>query len=194
MVPMLEKTRQFQQSPTHLDYNKQVIHEIREMQIMNMGNYAHGNQPIQHMIYLYNYAGQAWKTQKCIRKLLNEWFRNDLMGVPGDEDGGGMSSFVVFSQMGFYPVTPGLPWYTVGSPVFEEININLENGKVFTVIADGASELNKYIQSASLNGQEMDTPWFSHADLMGGATLQLVMGPKPNKELWKNADSSYLYR
>ena len=111
----------------------------------------------------------------------------------GDEDGGGMTAFVVFSMMGFYPVTPGIPWYTVGSPVFEEITIDLENGKTITVKADGASKENKYIQSASFNGKIMEIPWFSHEDLMSGGTLHLTMGPKPNKQLWKDADVGFLY-
>src|SRR5690606_18403228 len=107
-----------------------------------------------HIPYLYNYAGEPWKTQKRIRTLLKQWFRNDLMGVPGDEDGGGMSAFVVFSKLGFYPVTPGTTTYTIGSPVFEHAEVHLPNGKTFTVIAQHASDANKYIQSARLNGKE----------------------------------------
>lgn len=139
------------------------------------------NEPSLHIPYLYNYAGQPWKTQKRIRTLLNEWFRNDLMGVPGDEDGGGMSAFVVFSSMGFYPVTPGLPVYNIGSPVFEQVTIHLHNGNAFVINAKNVSGENKYIQSATLNGQPLSKPWFSHRDLAEGGELILEMGPKANK-------------
>jgi putative alpha-1,2-mannosidase len=104
-----------------------------------------------------------------------------------------MTAFVVFSMMGFYPVTPGIPWYTVGSPVFEETSIDLQNGKQCSVIAQNASPTNKYIQSAEFNGQSMEIPWFSHEELVAGGILKLVMGPKPNKELWKNTDVAFLY-
>src|SRR3546814_1898595 len=103
------------------------------------------------------------------------------MGVPGDEDGGGMSAFVVFSKLGFYPVTPGSPTYSIGSPVFERSHVNLPNGKVFEVIAPKASTANKYIQSAKLNGEELNTPWITHEDIIGGGTLELEMGSKPNR-------------
>jgi putative alpha-1,2-mannosidase len=113
------------------------------------------------------------------------WFRNDLMGIPGDEDGGGMSAFVVFSQMGFYPVTPGIPVYTIGSPFFEKITMELSNGKRFTIIAKNCSEKNKYIQSANLNGRPWSQCWFSHDDIMKGGTLELMMGDKAN-QTWGN--------
>jgi len=148
----------------------------------NVGQFSMANEPSLHIPYLYNYAGQPWLTQKSIRKLLKEWFRNDLMGVPGDEDGGGMSSFVVFSAMGFYPVTPGEPVYSIGSPLFENVKIHMENGNTFEVQARNVSEFNKYIQSAMLNGKTLDKPWFSHDDLANGGTLVLEMGPKANKE------------
>jgi predicted alpha-1,2-mannosidase len=147
----------------------------------NVGQFSMANEPSFHIPYLYNYAGQPWQTQKHIRKLLKEWYRNDLMGVPGDEDGGGMSAFVVFSSMGFYPVTPGLPAYNIGSPVFSYIKINLSNGNVFEIEAQNCSDDNKYIQSATLNGIAWDKPWFSHADIDGGK-LVLVMGAKANKK------------
>jgi len=146
----------------------------------NVGQYSMANEPSLHIPYLYNYAGQPWKTQKCIRTLLNEWFRNDLMGVPGDEDGGGMTSFVVFSYMGFYPVTPGMPVYNIGSPLFENVKIHLENGKIFEIVARNCSSENKYIQSATLNGQVWNKPWFSHQDLINGGKLELQMGSKAN--------------
>jgi len=147
----------------------------------NVGQFSMANEPSLHIPYLYNYAGQPWKTQKRIRTLLDQWFRNDLMGVPGDEDGGGMTAFVVFSQLGFYPVTPGLPMYNIGSPVFENATIKLASGKEFTVAAKNYSPQNKYIQSARLNGTEWNKPWFSHEELMRGGTLELTMGEKPNK-------------
>ena len=146
----------------------------------NVGQFSMANEPSLHIPYLYNYAGQPWKTQKRLRKLLHEWFRNDLMGVPGDEDGGGMSSFVVFSQMGFYPVTPGDPVYTIGSPIFEKVKVDLDNGKIFEVEALNVSEENKYIQSASLNGKPLNKPWFNHEDLVKGGRLVFEMGPKAN--------------
>jgi predicted alpha-1,2-mannosidase len=147
------------------------------------------NEPSLHIPYLYNYAGQPWKTQKRIRTLVNEWFRNDLMGVPGDEDGGGMSAFVVFSKIGFYPVTPGSPTYNIGSPVFENAEVQLGNGKVFKIIAKNCSEANKYIQSATLNGKEWNQPWFSHSDIKDGGVLELVMGPVANTTWGSSPDA-----
>ena len=145
----------------------------------NVGQFSMGNETALHIPYLYNYAGQPWLTQKGIRKLLEEWFRNDLMGVPGDEDGGGLSSFVVFSSMGFYPVTPGDPVYTIGSPVFEHVTLNLGNGETFEIEARDASPENKYIQSATLNGEPLNTPWFPHEAVKEGR-LVLEMGPRAN--------------
>jgi len=147
----------------------------------NVGQFSMANEPSLHVPYLYNYAGQPWKTQKRLRKLLQEWFRNDLMGVPGDEDGGGMSAFVVFSQMGFYPVTPGVPEYSIGSPVFEHVSIDIGKGQVFEIEAPNASAENKYIQSARLNGEALDNPWISHDDLMAGGKLVFEMGPRANR-------------
>jgi predicted alpha-1,2-mannosidase len=146
----------------------------------NVGQFSMSNEPAMHIPYLYNYAGQPWKTQKRIRSLLHEWFRNDLMGLPGDEDGGGMTSFVVFSYMGFYPVTPGMPVYNIGSPMFNNVKVALENGKFFEVEAINNSAENKYIQSATLNGKSLTKPWFSHSDLISGGKLVLQMGPKAN--------------
>lgn len=146
----------------------------------NVGQFSMANEPSFHVPYLYNYAGQPWKTQKKIRSLIRQWFRNDLMGLPGDEDGGGMSAFVVFSMLGFYPVTPGLPEYSIGSPFFKHVTIHLENGKDFEIIANNCSENNKYIQSATLNGKALDRFWFSHTDLENGGKLVLEMGPEAN--------------
>ncbi|WP_240613016.1 GH92 family glycosyl hydrolase [Chitinophaga parva] len=145
------------------------------------GQHSMGNEPSFHIPYLYNYTA-PWKTQQRVRFLLDTWFKDNIFGIPGDEDGGGMSAFVVFSSMGFYPITPGIPAYTVGSPVFSKVSIALENGKHFTVLAHGASVVNKYIQRATLNGKPLNKPFFTHADLVSGGTLELFMGPKPNKQ------------
>ncbi len=147
----------------------------------NVGQFSMANEPSLHIPYLYNYAGQPWMTQKRIHSLIRQWFRNDPMGVPGDEDGGGMSSFVVFSMLGFYPATPGLPVYVIGSPFFEESEILLENGKRFRVKAVNYSPKNKYIQRAFLNGKPWEKSWFSHSELMEGGTLTLEMGETANK-------------
>ena len=152
----------------------------------NMGQYSAGNEPSTHIPYLYNYAGQPWKTQKYARKVIDTYYRNDVMGVPGDEDGGGMSAFVVLTQLGFYPVTPGLPMYNIGSPVFTKSVVDLGNGKSFTIEARNCSYDNKYIQSATLNGKSWNKPWFSHSDIANGGNLVLEMGPKPN-EKWGSA-------
>ena len=146
----------------------------------NIGQFSMANEPSLHIPYIYNYGGAPWKTQKRIRQCLKTWFRNDVMGIPGDEDGGGLTSFVVFSSMGFYPVTPGLPIYNIGSPLFEDVQVSLPSGKVFRIIAKNCSDTNKYIQSARLNGKEWNKPWFSHDDIKNGGTLELKMGPKPN--------------
>jgi predicted alpha-1,2-mannosidase len=139
-----------------------------------------GNEPSFHIPYLYNYTA-PWKTQKQIRFLLDVWFKDNIFGIPGDEDGGGMTAFVVFSSMGFYPITPGKPEYTIGSPLFEKSTIDLPNGKKFTVEAHNASVVNKYIQSAKFDGKVINVPTFTHAQLVAGGTLELEMGPKPNK-------------
>ena len=148
----------------------------------NIGQFSMANEPSLHIPYLYNYAGAPWKTQKRVRQMLDTWFRDDLMGVPGDEDGGGLTSFVVFSSLGFYPVTPGEPVYTIGSPVFQEASMSLSNGKTFKIIAKNVSDENKYIQSATLNGEVLQGPWITHDDIMAGGTLVLEMGSLPNKE------------
>ena len=146
----------------------------------NIGQFSMANEPSLHIPYIYNYGGAPWKTQKRIRQCLKTWFRNDVMGIPGDEDGGGLTSFVVFSSMGFYPVTPGLPIYNIGSPLFEDVQVSLPSGKVFRIIAKNCNDTNKYIQSARLNGKQWNKPWFSHDDIKDGGTLELKMGPKPN--------------
>jgi predicted alpha-1,2-mannosidase len=147
----------------------------------NVGQFSMANEPSLHIPYLYNYAGQPWKTQKRIRTLLKQWFRNDLMGIPGDEDGGGMSAFVVFSMMGFYPVTPGLPTYAIGSPSFENVKINLGHNRTFEIDAKNCSEENKYIQSATLNGKPLTQPFLHHNDIKNGGKLELIMSNKANE-------------
>ncbi len=147
----------------------------------NVGQFSMANEPSLHIPYLYNYAGAPWKTQKRIRTLIHQWFRNDLMGVPGDEDGGGMSSFVVFSQMGFYPVTPGSPEYSIGSPFFNHVRIDLGNGNFFEIEAVNNAPGNKYIQSATLNGKPMNKPFIHHDEIMKGGKLVFEMGDKANR-------------
>lgn len=148
----------------------------------NIGQFSVGNEPSFHIPYLYNFTDSPWKTQKKIRTVLNTWFKDNVFGIPGDEDGGGMTAFVVLSAMGFYPVTAGVPVYTIGSPLFEKVTIHLENGRDFTVVARGNSDVNKYIQSATLNGKTLNTPWFTHDDILGGGTLEFEMGAYPNKD------------
>ena len=152
----------------------------------NIGQFTMANEPSLHIPYIYNYAGAPWKTQKRIRQCLGTWFRNDVMGVPGDEDGGGLTSFVVFSSMGFYPVTPGFPIYNIGSPLFTDVQVSLPGGKTFRIVAKDCSDTNKYIQSAKLNGKPLDKPWFTHDDIKKGGTLVLEMGSRPNKS-WGSA-------
>ena len=147
----------------------------------NVGQFSMANEPSLHIPYLYDYAGAPWKTQKRIRQLLRTWFRDDLMGVPGDEDGGGMTSFVVWSCLGLYPVTPGLAEYAIGSPVFPEAKVHLPGGKTFEIVAQGASEDNKYIQSATLDGEPLKRPFLSHDQVVQGGKLVFVMGDQPNK-------------
>ncbi len=155
-----------------------------------VGQFSMGNEPSFHIPYLYNYLGSPWKTQKRIRMLMDTWFKDNLFSIPGDEDGGGMSAFVVFSMMGFYQVTPGVPVYTIGSPIFKEISIKLHNGKTFTIKAPQASASAKYIQSAKLNGKVLNKTWFTHNDLMKGGLLELVMGEIPNKNWGSKAEDA----
>lgn len=154
-----------------------------------VGQFSMGNEPCMHIPYLYAYAGQPWKTQKRTRSLIDMWFRNDLMGMPGDEDGGGLTAFVVFSMTGFYPVTPGLPVYVLTSPVFEKSVFDVGGGKTFTVKCSNYSPDNKYIQRASLDGKPWDKSWISHEDIVAGGVLELEMGRYPNTE-WAVSDES----
>ncbi len=162
-------------------YYGQVIHEIREMQIMNMGNYAHGNQPIQHMIYLYNYAGQPWKTQYWIREVMNRLYTPEADGYCGDEDNGQTSAWYVFSAMGFYPVTPAVDQYVIGAPLFKKVTMSLENGKTIEIQAPKNSPENRYVQRIDLNKQEYGKNYFGFGDLQKGAEIRFDMGSQPNK-------------
>jgi predicted alpha-1,2-mannosidase len=153
-----------------------------------VGQFSMGNEPSFHIPYLYNFTDSPWKAQKKIRMLLNTWFKDNIFGIPGDEDGGGMSAFVVFSAMGFYPITPGIPVYTIGSPLFSKVTINLPNNKKFVISAPDCDEKCKYIQSAKFNGKELNEPLFTHEDLMNGGLLELKMGAYPNKEWGKSTE------
>lgn len=163
-------------------YYGSVIHEIREMQIMNMGQYAHGNQPIQHMIYLYNYAGAPYKTQYWARQVMDKLYYATPDGYCGDEDNGQTSAWYVFSALGFYPVTPATDQYVLGAPLFKQAVIHLENGKKIEINAPENSAKNLYVQSLNVNLQPYSKNWLSHKELMNGAVLDFRMDEKPNKE------------
>ncbi|MCG7347648.1 GH92 family glycosyl hydrolase [Sphingomonas sp. ACRSK] len=170
-------------------YYGQVIHEIREMQIVNMGQYAHGNQPIQHMPYLYDWAGAPWKTQYHVRDVLKKLYSSAPDGYPGDEDNGQTSAWYVFSALGFYPVTPAVGEYAIGSPLFRTVRLTMPNGKVLTIEAVNNSAENVYIQSATFNGKPHDKAWLSREALQQGGTLRFVMGAKPNKA-WASGEAA----
>jgi predicted alpha-1,2-mannosidase len=147
------------------------------------GQFSMGNEPSFAIPYIYNRVGAPWKTQKRVRMLLESFFPDTLQGIPGDEDGGGMSAFVVFSMLGFYPVTPGIPTYDVGSPIFDKATIHLKNGKEFVILAHNNSHENKYVQSIRLNGKALNQVWFRHSDIANGGTLDVTMGNAPNTQL-----------
>lgn len=148
-----------------------------------VGQFSMGNEPSLHIPYIYNYLGAPWKTQKRVRMLLDTWFTDTTLGMPGDEDGGGISAFVVFSMMGFYPVTPGIPIYDLASPVFDRITIHLHNGKKLEIICKNNSKDNKYIQSVKLNGHSIQQVWFRHSNIANGGLIELQMGNTPNVKL-----------
>jgi len=158
-----------------------VIHEIREMQIANMGQYAHGNQPIQHMIYLYNYGGAPWKTQYWARETMDRMYAATPDGYCGDEDNGQTSAWYIFSAMGFYPVTPAVDQYVIGAPLFKKVTLTLDNGKTVVINAPSNSANNKYVQSLKVNGANHDKNWLSHSALQKGAVLDFGMSAVPNK-------------
>ena len=159
-----------------------VIHEIREMQIMNMGNYAHGNQPIQHMIYLYGYSGQPWKTQYWIREVMDKLYTAHPDGYCGDEDNGQTSAWYVFSAMGFYPVCPGSNQYVLGVPYFDKLTLHLENGKQLTVTAKGNSDDTRYVNAMTLNGETYNHNYLTHDAVMNGGNIVFDMSKTPNTQ------------
>ena len=159
-----------------------VIHEIAEMVALNMGQYAHGNQPVQHAVYLYNYVGQPWKAQYHARNIMNRLYNSGPEGYCGDEDNGQTSAWYVFSALGFYPVCPGASEYVMGSPLFAKAVLSLPGNKQFTVTADGASGDNCYIRSAELNGIGFNRNYLKHQELVDGGELHLVMDSIPNRK------------
>ena len=173
-------------------YYGEVIHEIREMQIAGMGQYAHGNQPIQHMIYLYDYAGEPWKAQYWARETMNKMYKATPDGYCGDEDNGQTSAWYVFSAMGFYSVCPTAGQYVLGAPLFNKITLTLENGKKVIINAPGNSAANKYVSNLTYNGKPYDLNYLDHKTLMQGAVLNFNMSAKPNKQRGiKNTDFPY---
>jgi predicted alpha-1,2-mannosidase len=179
-VQMLDSV--FIMPPTFDDsYYGGVIHEIREMQIAGMGQYAHGNQPIQHMLYLYNYAGEPWKTQYWVRQTMSRLYQATPDGYCGDEDNGQTSAWYVFSALGFYPVCPGTDQYVLGTPLFRKATLHLDNGKQFVISAPANSAGNLYVQAAALNGQPYSRNWISHTAIQQGGEFRLTMGATANK-------------
>ena len=163
-------------------YYGQVIHEIREMTVMNMGNYAHGNQPIQHMIYLYNYAKQPWKAQYWLRQVMDRLYTPTPDGYCGDEDNGQTSAWYVFSALGFYPVCPGTDQYVLGAPLFKKTTVHFENGKTLEIKAPQNSRTNMYIKDMKVNGAEYSKNYVTHSLLQNGGVVDCVMSDAPNTE------------
>lgn len=171
-----------------------VIHEIREMQIMNMGNYAHGNQPIQHMIYLYNYSGEPWKAQYWTREVMRKLYTPTPDGYCGDEDNGQTSAWYVFSALGMYTVAPGTDQYILGSPLFKKATISLENGKQVVITSEGNGSNNRYVDAMSVNGMDYTKNYLTHKQLIDGADIRFRMSDKPNKTRGtKEADLPYSF-
>ena len=159
-----------------------MIHEMREMQVMNMGQYAHGNQPIQHMVYLYNYSSEPWKAQYWIREIMNKLYTTGPDGYCGDEDNGQTSAWYVFSALGFYPVCPGTDEYIIGTPLFKSAKLHLENGKTITIKADNNQLDDRYIKEMKVNGKSQTRNFLTHDQLIKGANIQFQMSPVPNKQ------------
>jgi predicted alpha-1,2-mannosidase len=153
------------------------------------GRYWHGNEPCHQVAWLFNYAGQPWKTQQAVRHVMETEYLVCPGGLSGNDDAGQMSAWYLFAAMGFYPVCPATPYYIIGSPSFAETVISLENGKSFTIKAENASSENIYIQSAKLNGKKYDKNYLTHDDIMGGGVLEVIMGPRPNA-LWGSSAKS----
>ena len=161
-------------------YYGRPIHEIREMQVMNMGNYAHGNQPIQHMLYMYDWAGQPWKAQQHVREVMDKFYNSNFDGYCGDEDNGQTSAWYVFSALGFYPVCPSSDEYAIGTPLFKKVTVNLPNGKNILLEAPENSCKNFYIDGIKLDGKSWSKNYFKHGDLSDGARITYSMSPTPN--------------
>lgn len=156
------------------------IHEIREMQVMNMGNYAHGNQPIQHMLYLYDWCGQPWKAQQRIREVMDKFYNSNFDGYCGDEDNGQTSAWYVFSALGFYPVCPGSNEYAIGTPLFRKAVITRPDGSVISLEAPENSKDNFYVKGVRINGKEWSRNYFRHEDLAEGANIVYLVGSEPD--------------
>ena len=169
---------------------KIIIHEIREMQVMNFGQYAHGNQPIQHAAYLYNWFGQPWKSQYWARQIMRRLYKPSPDGYCGDEDNGQTSAWFVFSALGFYPVCPAAGEFAVGSPLFREAEVKMPNGKTLRIIAENNSPENVYIESAKFNGGDFDMNYFSFGQLRGGGEIKFKMSAKPNKKRGAGAEAA----
>jgi predicted alpha-1,2-mannosidase len=167
-----------------------VIHEIREMQIMNMGNYAHGNQPVQHMIYLYNYSGQPWKAQYHVRDVMDKLYTCQPDGYCGDEDNGQTSAWYVFSALGFYPVTPGMDEYVFGSPLFKKVILEFENGNKMTIEAPDNSKKNIYVSNILLNDKPVTRNYIKHSELQSGGKLTFIMQETPDKKRGTSDESA----
>jgi predicted alpha-1,2-mannosidase len=159
-----------------------VIHEIREMQVAGFGNYAHGNQPIQHMIYLYNYAGQPWKAQYWLREVMNRMYTPTADGYCGDEDNGQTSAWFVWSALGFYPVCPGSQELVLGAPLFQKVTIDLEDGKTLTISAPNNSDTNRYVNSVKINGKVSAKNYITLEQLHQGGVIEFEMSDRPNKK------------
>ena len=161
--------------------SRSMIHEMREMQVTDMGQYAHGNQPIQHMVYLYNYAGEPWKAQYWTREIIDKLYAPTPDGYCGDEDNGQTSAWYVFSALGFYPLCPGSNEYVLGSPLFKSVKIKLDNGKEVVIETDNNSKENRYISEMKLNGTNYTRNYLTQDDLMKGAKINFNMSATPNK-------------
>ncbi len=160
--------------------SRRMIHEMREMQVMNMGQYAHGNQPIQHMIYLYNYSKQPWKAQYWVREVMDKLYSPAADGYCSDEDNGQTSAWYVFSALGFYPVCPGSDEYVIGSPLFRKATLHLENGETVTISAPNNQPQNRYIESLAVDGNPYTRNYVAHETLTAGADLVFTMGSNAN--------------
>ena len=175
----------------NVDTRKQLIHEMREMQVINMGQYAHGNQPIQHMPYLYNFAGQPWKSQYWVRQIMDRLYTPAPDGYCGDEDNGQTSAWYVMSALGFYSVCPGTNQYVVGSPLVPKAKIHFPGGKTRVIEAlNNTQKDNVYIQDMKLNGAEYSRNYLLHSDLQAGGSITFRMGSQPNRQRGTAADDA----